>query len=138
MKLQLKNDPSRHFDLPREIAQILLLMPGSVVAEVPPPPVKRGVGIWQIVEGVFSGRISLSVSCSVCGSAMVSGAQKAHEQKFIHCGTSEACPPEVANQWREVFKRLEPGSGRLIRRSPSDADDPVTQAFKRSRVHCQI
>src|SRR5208282_1315005 len=112
MKLQLKSDPSQKFDVPREIAQILLLMPGSVVAELPPPPVKRGKGSWQIAQALYSERVFLSASCSVCGSAMNNSGERADQQRFIHCGTSEPCPPDVAKLWREVFKRLEPGSGR--------------------------
>ncbi len=138
MRLQLKNYPRQQFDVPREIAQILLLIPGSPVEAIPPPPAKRGKGNWQIVEGIFSGRVSLSASCSVCGSALNNSGQRAHEQRFIHCGTSESCPPEIAKQWREVYQRLEPGTGRLIHREQSNDNDPVLKAFRSSRIHCQV
>jgi len=137
MKLRLISDHSRTFDLPQDIGQILLLIPNSPVEEVPRPPVKRGVGMWRIGETIHSGRVVLAVSCATCGNASTDGSEKAHEKRFYHCGKSEECPPDVAKQWREVYKRLDRFTGRLIRKPESDENDPVLKAFRTSRVHCQ-
>jgi len=112
MKLQLKQDPSKRWDVPREIAAILLnIAPDKIeVAPVKPRRKLQPCLTWSVQRqhtGPVSGEWYIHVSCANCQCYSKIRNYTGKSGKPVHscCGqTHYAAPPEIATEYFDKKK----------------------------------
>jgi len=106
VKLQLKSNPRRTFDVEASLAEILVLWPGSPVEPVPAPAPKRVPKTsWSVNRSTFTQELYIHAKCATCHDVVNNLGPTAHEHKFIHCGVAEPVPADIAEQYQRMLPK---------------------------------
>lgn len=117
MEVQLKGNTNRRFHLPSDIADLLLLWPGSPIEVVPPPAPKKLEPKTTWVIGYRYGnrgpsdRPSIQAHCDNCKLTLTFEGPTAHKtgnNKFWHCGVGEEIPKDIAKTYERLWRQREP------------------------------
>ncbi len=109
MKLRMRSNPAREFDIERDIGEMMLLLENTPFEKIPPPPPpapRAPNTTWGVGRALFTGAPQFTYRCATCGQsgAFSSGRKDACEDfRFPHCGTVERPPKELVKEFRRMF-----------------------------------
>ncbi len=116
MEVRFKTRPDKRFHLPPDVAEVLILWPGSPIEVVPLPPAPRVPQTrWSIERLASTGEPYVYASCASCRQVHQVLGLNTVEQKFQHCGVAEPPPAEILKEYTRLVKKNQPQPRQVLR-----------------------
>lgn len=130
MEVRFKTNPARTIHLPPDLAEVLLLLPGTPLEKLPPVEPRKAEPRtrWSVGQMGYSlgSPLCITALCANCKSAMTwegAGILKSASEdrnKFFHCGVREQVPKDILKRYAELVKqRAGQRAPRLVEQRPA-------------------